>query len=329
MPRGVDVSRWLAITSAEIKGPELAKVEDVNSILIGIFQAAKMGLSLNKTMGEAYLVPFNVSQKQPDGSWKKLRIAQMMPGYKGLTKLARQAGVKDVRSTVVFKKDDFQCYEDESGVHFTLKPCMEEDRGGAVAVVASATLEDGSTTARLVRLPELLKTEKDALAKTQGKGPWVDHRDEMLAKTGIRRLCKHLPQREELAMAIRADEVWEDGVKQSEIPSELVQHGIVDASYQEVIDSQESSQSRTGGKPVVEMPQPSATQASHGEPNENSKRVKWEHAVTDAAIAAGVEDSIDEEIMAEFSIAGGLQSVSENDEEMVLKHFRGLPGVNK
>jgi hypothetical protein len=49
----------------------------------------------------------------------------------------------------------------------------------------------------------------------------------------------------------------------------------------------------------------------------------------DAAIAAKIEDSIDEEIMAEFSIAGGLCGVTEKDEEMVLNHFRELTGANK
>ncbi|QDU34315.1 recombination and repair protein RecT [Poriferisphaera corsica] len=57
------------------------------SILEATMTAAELGLDCSGTKGEAYLVPFNCRV----GSDYQLQ-AKLLPGYKGLAKLARQSG---------------------------------------------------------------------------------------------------------------------------------------------------------------------------------------------------------------------------------------------
>jgi recombination protein RecT len=84
------------------------------SFLESVFKAAKYGLELDGILGEAYLVPFKSE-------------CQLVPGYKGLLKLALQAdGIRNVLCAVVYEADEFDY---ELGMHVDLRhrPRAESD----------------------------------------------------------------------------------------------------------------------------------------------------------------------------------------------------------
>lgn len=55
-------------------------------------RAATMRLPLNKALGFAYIVVYNNTVKNPDGSWTKVPTPTFIPGYKGYIQLAMRTG---------------------------------------------------------------------------------------------------------------------------------------------------------------------------------------------------------------------------------------------
>lgn len=55
-------------------------------------KAAVLHLPINKALGFAYIVVYNNSVKQPDGTWAKVPTPTFVPGYKGYIQLAMRTG---------------------------------------------------------------------------------------------------------------------------------------------------------------------------------------------------------------------------------------------
>lgn len=62
------------------------------SIIAEALRAATLRLPLNKALGFAYIVVFNNSVKNTDGSWSKVPTPTFVPGYKGYIQLAMRTG---------------------------------------------------------------------------------------------------------------------------------------------------------------------------------------------------------------------------------------------
>lgn len=250
LPRSMPVNRFLAIAIAEIQSPSLSKVTDPISVIVSVYNAAKLGLSLNKTMGEGYLVPFNKSFKRADNSWGKECLAQFMPGYQGLAKLVTNGGkVKFIKGQPVTDKDKFRTWSDDQGDHVEYEPCLTE-RGALIAAFSQAVFTDGTVSYKVLPGYKIQSIKEAALSKTQNTGPWLTHEDEMWAKTAVRAHCKSLPKSESLALAVSYDESFETG-KFVDVPSELIGGGIVDASYQTVLDQHSADVAPQSTKPDV------------------------------------------------------------------------------
>lgn len=61
-------------------------------IIAEALRAATLKLPLNKALGFAYIVVFNNSVKNPDGSYTKVPTPTFVPGYKGYIQLAMRTG---------------------------------------------------------------------------------------------------------------------------------------------------------------------------------------------------------------------------------------------
>lgn len=61
-------------------------------VIAEALRAATLRLPLNKALGFAYIVVFNNSVKNPDGSWAKVPTPIFIPGYKGYIQLAMRTG---------------------------------------------------------------------------------------------------------------------------------------------------------------------------------------------------------------------------------------------
>ena len=95
LPKHIDPDRMLRIALTTFRtNPGLAKCNPV-SVLAAVIQASQLGLEIGQN-GEAYLVPFKDE-------------CQMIPGYLGLMKLARNSGmIRDIYAHEVRENDRFE-----------------------------------------------------------------------------------------------------------------------------------------------------------------------------------------------------------------------------
>lgn len=150
---------------------------DINSLMGGVLEAAKLGLEPG-LMGQCYLIPYG-------------KEAQFIIGYKGLIDLVRRSGqVSTIEARTVFEKDVF---EFEYGLESKLvhKPVLKE-KGEAIAYYAVAKL-DGGGSSFIVMSKEEIEQYRDTYSKSKKFGPWVNEFDAMARKTCLRQLIKYLP----------------------------------------------------------------------------------------------------------------------------------------
>ena len=62
------------------------------TLVMEALKAATLALPINRALGFSYIIPFNNSVKQPDGSWKKVPTPTFVIGYKGYIQLAMRTG---------------------------------------------------------------------------------------------------------------------------------------------------------------------------------------------------------------------------------------------
>jgi len=162
-----------------------------------VVQAAQLGLEIGLG-GEAHIVPFK-------------NTCQLIPGYQGLMKLARQSPeAPRIIARVVKEKDAFSyCFGLAEKLDHT--PATG-DRGKTTCVYAIARFKDGSLDFEVMD-----KAEVDAIkarSRAGGDGPWQTDYDEMAKKTVIRRICKRLPSSTNLQRAIALEEMHDAGQRQ-------------------------------------------------------------------------------------------------------------------
>lgn len=182
LPRHIEAHKFVRVVlTATSKTPSLLECSK-ESLLLATMQAAALGLEPNTSLGLGYILPYG-------------KIAQFIPGYRGLVQLAIQSGeIMRVRGRVVRDKDKFHRVE---GLRPDLvhEPTDEEDDGSLKGVYSIAKYKDGD-----LDFEYMSKAQVDAIrkrSKSANSGPWVTDYEEMALKTVIRRHCKRLPLSEE------------------------------------------------------------------------------------------------------------------------------------
>lgn len=208
LPKHMTADRMLrvAITAAATT-PELLKC-DAKSFASCIVQAAILGLEPNTPLGEAYLVPYG-------------RVCQLVPGWKGLIKLARNSGeVVTINAQEVRANDAFD-FEDglEPVLRHKRAPGGPDQRGPVVAYWAGALLQNGAKQYVVMTRDEVVAhAQKYSKAYGNAKAPWKTEFDAMALKTCVRKLCKYLPMSIEAQTACSLDERAEVGIPQQFSP---------------------------------------------------------------------------------------------------------------
>lgn len=194
LPPHVPVEKFLRVAMTALQqNPDLLKYER-NSLFAAVVSSAQLGLLPDAQLGEAYFVPF------------KGKVT-LVPGYRGLIKLARQGDIGFVEAEIICANDK-TLYVLGDNSHFE-SMVNWQDRGPMVAVYALAKYRDGGIANRVV----MTKAQVDAIrAKSQAaNGPaWTDNYDEMAKKTALRRLAKLLPLSTTANNAFRLSELHEE-----------------------------------------------------------------------------------------------------------------------
>lgn len=190
LPRHLTADRMIrvAMTAAQ-KSPKLLQCDPI-SVVGCVVESSQLGLMCDGITGEAYMVPFG-------------NKATLIPGYRGLIKLARQSGeLVSIHGYLVYSCDKFSV---EYGLEPTIKhvPNFKSDKYGADNEVefayAVARLKDGT-----IQHEVMTRREVDAIrgrSRSGDRGPWVSDYGQMAKKTVLRRLLKLLPLSAEMQRA--------------------------------------------------------------------------------------------------------------------------------
>lgn len=207
LPPHVPVEKFLRVAMTALQqNPGLANM-DRNSLFAAVVTAAQLGLLPDAQLGEAYFVPF------------KGKVT-LIPGYRGLLKLARQGDIGFVEAELIHEHDATRYVLGDNSVFESI--VNWRDRGEAVAVYAVAKFRDGSIAARVV----MTKAEVDGIrARSQASnGPaWSENYAEMAKKTALRRLFKLLPMSTTASNAFRLSELHEE----MNLPGRIIEGQVV------------------------------------------------------------------------------------------------------
>lgn len=201
LPGGVTAERVHAITRLVVKQNFKLQECTGGSVWRAVLEILSAGLTPDKVLGEAYIVPFKGE-------------ATPIVGYRGYRTLAyNHPKVCKVEAKVVRVGDEFDVvYGTEQRLFH--KPCgntgtKDEDFEGAWAL---AVLQDGATLIQWCPKGEILE-HRQASASFRFKpndSPWTTNPEPMWAKTAFRILVPYLPQSRQLALAAAIDQRDED-----------------------------------------------------------------------------------------------------------------------
>lgn len=181
-PRAFQVDRVAKVALVAItKTPDLHACTPV-SIMQALMTAAELGLDPGGALSEAYLVPYKTT-------------CQLIIGYQGLIKLARQAtpGLS-VNCRVVYRGEGFEIdYAASPPFRHSIDPAnpVNKDDSNIIGAYLWARWSDGD------HFEWMDRTQIDAnraRSRASGKGPWVTDYAEMCRKTVCRRGLKYMPK---------------------------------------------------------------------------------------------------------------------------------------
>ena len=222
-------------------------------VIAEALRAATLRLPLNKALGFAYIVVYNNSVKNPDGTWTKVPTPTFIPGYKGYIQLAMRTGqyrtinadyvyegelrkVNKLSGEIAFdgeKKSDkivgYFCYfELLNGFSKTLYVSVEDM--AAYAKRYSPSIGKNTTIQQLIS-----KANDGIVSKKVG---WEGNFNDMALKTTIRRLLsKYGYLSVEMQNALSKDVEEQEMASRNDIIEEQANKQTItidESSYEEV-----------------------------------------------------------------------------------------------
>lgn len=219
LPRHMTPERMIRVAmTAYGQTPGLAECSPV-SVAASIVQASILGLEPSSVLGEAYLVPFNNRKTNR-------KECQLIPGYQGMVKLARNSGeVSVIDAQIVYSNDQFEFHKG-SDVFWLHKWNRTGDRGTPEGVWAGYVLKDGSKNFEYWTIEQIEK-HRNKYSKgafdNQGQltGAWLESPEWMYKKTVLKQAIKLMPKNVQLATALKLDELGDVGMPQIDILPQL------------------------------------------------------------------------------------------------------------
>ncbi len=279
------------LVNALMANPSLMEF-DPRLIFREISKAAGLGLLLDPILGEGYIVVaynYKSQKKEP----------QLRVGYKGMCKLARQAGnVSGIYAHEVHALDAVECDLGFPKI-FHHRPKLFCDRGDIVGYVATVTFKDGTFDFEPMSVDQCqgIRDRSDAWkafkANLIKSTPWATDEAEMSKKTALRRLMKRQEQSPELAEAIRIEDEAEHPEMRT-IPD--VPRARVPSPSETEPAEPENPGNEVPGDPVDDMPE---AQKASPEPPQAPHQIKggkdadsWAKLYIDAVLTSDTPDAV-------------------------------------
>jgi recombination protein RecT len=171
------------------------------TVLVALMTAAQLDLEPGGPLADAHLVPW-FDKDLGHHVWS------LMPGYRGLCKLAIQSGlVRRLRAFAVYARDPFEI-EQGSEPKVTHKVHTGADRGEIIGAYAVARMVDEEVESEWMPWAEIDRIK----VVQQGRSPaWREWPDQMARKLPLKRLCNQLPLGHQLRLALEVDHAASDG----------------------------------------------------------------------------------------------------------------------
>jgi len=245
LPKGVEPDRFWQIAWSAIRVNPRLQSADPQSLLGAIMESAQAGLSLDRSMREAALVPFWNSRKNRTE-------VQFMPQYMGYIRLAHRSNkVSTISAKVVYENEPFRMLEGLTTriSHVPMPPSQRGEK--KKGVYARVRMKDGSHQAEWMWAEEVIAI-RDRSFKSKGIdpakpsekwGPWLTDEDEMFKKTVIRKIAKVIPLSSEWTQVATRDEYRDAGI---EHPSEVEVEAAHDALMSEFSPPTEKEAEKPG-----------------------------------------------------------------------------------
>lgn len=241
LPKHMTPERMIRVALSAVSGSYLLMKCRPISLAASIVQSSILGLEPNSLLGEAYLVPFwNKHADNGPGQKKGAYDCQLMPGYLGLVKLARNSGqLAMIDAQPVHELDTFD-FSKGSDTWWTHTWPKTGQRGRILGYWAGYVLKDGSKNFEYWTT-ESIEAHRDKYSKGAHddvgnlQGPWLTAPDWMYRKTVLKQLIKLMPKSVELATALALDERAEAGVVQAfidvplQIQPPVEEHELIEA----------------------------------------------------------------------------------------------------
>lgn len=223
------------VVSSASRNPQLLECKFV-TIAQAVMQCAELGLTPGAALGEAYLIPRMNNKANPP-----TMECVLVPGYKGLLKLARQSGmIQEISAQLVFRGESFEV---EMGLEPKLKHIPDLSKRSPVTdpkdaaqrvlyAYAVARFKDGGHAYEVMTLDEIEAIRKREDKNDKRWGPWRTDYGQMARKTVLRRLSNYLPKSPDLDRAVALDAAHSAGER---VSSEELGFAAIEAEF-EVVD---------------------------------------------------------------------------------------------
>ena len=212
----LDPQKFAIVAMTTVRASEKLQQCSASSLVTSIIKAAQRGLSLDPTLGHAYLVPYWNSDLS-------CFEAQYQTGYKGKIFLAQRDAEIVIDTFVIYENDQFKISRTENGDTFIHEPCpLTEEPGEAIGWLGRARLPDGKVIFEVMRRTEIEKIRQTVKAKYKGKDTpaWLYWYDEQARGKVVNRLAKYLPQAATLQEDSATEDALDAGATVIDIPAE-------------------------------------------------------------------------------------------------------------
>ena len=175
LPAGVSVERFVrAIETAVQLNPRVLDA-DRRSLWQAAVECAQLGLMPDRHLGEAFFAIFKGQ-------------VQLIPGYRGLLRLARQSGdLAAIDCDIIGGNDEVLLVLGDDS-RFEVKPRDWQDRGECIGAFAVGRFKDGMKQRVVLNRDKIERARRQNPKSNEPGSPWQTDYDEMAKKTALRRL---------------------------------------------------------------------------------------------------------------------------------------------